>query len=100
MYLNISSILYEKVTLNTVEQCTETLAMLQRRPDITRHVREMLVRPRSKRYLRDTIAASGLVSAAVRETAGTMRLDALRKFVWDGDEKPLHEDMWFALRIG
>lgn len=40
------------------------------------------------------------MSSAVRDAAGTMRLDALRKFVWDGDEKPLHEDMWFALRIG
>lgn len=74
--------------------------MLQCRPDIARHVREMVVRPRSKKYLYDKIWASDKVSSAVRDAAGTMRLDALRKFVWDGDEKPLHEDMWFALRIG
>jgi hypothetical protein len=40
------------------------------------------------------------VSAAVRVLAASKKLDALVKFIWDTDEVPLHEDMWFALRMG
>jgi len=74
--------------------------MLQCRPEIARHVRELVVRPHTNKKARQGIAVSALASAAVRDTASTMRLDALKKFVWDGEEKPYHEDMWFALRMG
>ncbi|RDB16745.1 hypothetical protein Hypma_002417 [Hypsizygus marmoreus] len=95
---NISPVLYESVTLNNLEQCTQTLPMLQRRPDIARHVRELVVSPQAKS--RHGIAVSLIASAAVRELAATKRLDALTKFTWDADEKPFNEDMWFALRMG
>ncbi|KAF5385948.1 hypothetical protein D9615_002663 [Tricholomella constricta] len=100
VYSNIAAVLYETVTLNSLEQCTRTLTMLQRRPDIARHVRELVIRPHSNNEVRHGVAVSLLASAAVRETAATQRLDALTKFIWDGDEKPYHEDMWFALRMG
>lgn len=100
IYSTISTVLYETVILNNAEQCTLTLAMLQRRPDIARHVRVLVVRPQAKRPSRDGVLVSQEASGAVRDVAATMRLDALTKFIWDGDEKPYHEDMWFALRMG
>lgn len=74
--------------------------MLQRRPEIARHVRELVVRPHTNKKVQQGVAVSALASAAVRDTAATMCLDALRKFLWDGEERPYHEDMWFALRKG
>ncbi|KAF8070018.1 hypothetical protein FPV67DRAFT_1485811 [Lyophyllum atratum] len=101
IYSHLAPILYGIVVLNNLEQCTRTLAMLQRRPDIARHVRHLFVRPQSTHSeSRHGVAVSLIASAAVREAAATQRLDALTKFVWDGDEKPYHEDMWFALRMG
>jgi hypothetical protein len=100
VYSSVSSVLYEKVTLNNIQQCLHTLSMLQRRPEIARHVRELVVRPHTNKKIRQGIAVSALASAAVRDAAATMRLDALKKFVWDGEERPYHEDMWFALRMG
>lgn len=100
VYSSVSSVLYERVTLNNIGQCLHTLSMLQQRPEIARHVRELVVRPHTNRRLRQGIAVSALASAAVRDAAATMRFDALKKFVWDGEERPYHEDMWFALRMG
>lgn len=100
IYSSVVPVIYEKVTLNSVQQCLHTLAMLQRRPEIARHVRELVVRPYTNKKIRQGIALSALASAAVRDVAATMRLDALKKFMWDGEERPYHEDMWFALRIG
>ncbi|TFY50188.1 hypothetical protein EVG20_g11667 [Dentipellis fragilis] len=37
------------------------------------------------------------ISAAVRRAAHNMEI--LRAFVWDGEELPPNDDMWFALRI-
>ncbi|GLB45091.1 hypothetical protein LshimejAT787_1901690 [Lyophyllum shimeji] len=100
IYSHVAPMLYESVVLNNLEQCTRTLGMLQRRPDVARHVRELCVRPQSNSESRHGVAVSLIASAAVRELAAAQRLDALAKFVWDGDEKPYHEDMWFALRMG
>jgi hypothetical protein len=100
VYSSVSSVLYEKVTLNNIGQCLCTLSMLQRQPEIARHVRELVVRPHTNKKLRQSTAVSALVSAAVRDTAATMRLDALKRFVWDGEERPFFEGMWFALRMG
>ncbi|KAG5650890.1 hypothetical protein H0H81_010651 [Sphagnurus paluster] len=98
IYSNIASVLYETVTLNDLEQCLCTLKMLQRRPDIARHVRELHIKLQSG--TESGHAVSKLASEAVRDAAATQCLDALTKFIWDGDEKPIEEDMWFALRMG
>ena len=37
------------------------------------------------------------VSSAVRRAA--RRLEVLNYFMWDGEELPPYDDMWFALRI-
>jgi hypothetical protein len=74
--------------------------MLHRRPDISRHVRELHIRPQAKWRNTLTVSENGSISAVVRSLAASRRLDALTKFIWDADEMPLNEDMWFALRVG
>ncbi|KAF8639546.1 hypothetical protein AX17_001451 [Amanita inopinata Kibby_2008] len=100
IFSNASSVLYEFVSLNTIEQCISTLGMLHRHPGIARHVRELYIRPQARWRSTLTVAENEQASAAVRSLAASMRLDALTKFVWDTDEMPLNEDMWFALRMG
>jgi hypothetical protein len=70
--------------------------MLFRRPDIARHVIRLVVRPDKGRklYIR---TEELLVSAAIRKVA--VRLDAMSTFIWDGEEIPCCDDMWFALRM-
>ncbi|KAG6861904.1 hypothetical protein C0995_009854 [Termitomyces sp. Mi166 len=99
-YFHVASVLYESVTLRDLEQCTRTLRMLSQRPGIARHVRELSIELRSSCDYKQGVAVSLLASAAVRDAAATHCLDALTKFIWDADEKPYHEDMWFALRMG
>ncbi|KAK7045618.1 hypothetical protein VNI00_007451 [Paramarasmius palmivorus] len=99
VFTNVSSILYAAVILSSAEQCTATLAMLSRRRDIARHVRELIIRPRSKKPSNHQFFDTVVASAAVRECAIAFTLDALSKFTWDSDELPYCDDMWFALRV-
>jgi hypothetical protein len=69
--------------------------MLFRRPDIARHVIRLFIRPDKGRRLYRT--EERLVSATIRKVA--VRLDAMNTFVWDGEEIPRCDDMWFALRM-
>jgi hypothetical protein len=98
-FLSVSPVLYETVVLHSAEQCVVTLAMLQRRLDIARHVRELVIRPQSK-YHHFGPSDNHVVSSVVRQVASSMCLDALVKFQWDAEEMPFLEDMWFALRLG
>ncbi|KAG6850443.1 hypothetical protein H0H93_013315 [Arthromyces matolae] len=100
IYSHVACVLYESVTLKNVEQCNHTLSMLSEKPEIACHVRSLYIRPRSTSDCKHGVAVSLLASAAVRDAAATQRLEALTKFIWDADEKPYHEDMWFALRMG
>ncbi|KAJ7594558.1 hypothetical protein C8J56DRAFT_927034 [Mycena floridula] len=99
----VSSVLYASVTLNTGEHCVRTLQMLARRPDIGRHVRELIVRPKkSKSLSRQNFSfhENSVASEAVRTVASSMCLEALTTFAWDDEELAFHDDMWFALRVG
>ncbi|KAJ3896175.1 hypothetical protein GG344DRAFT_72444 [Lentinula edodes] len=98
-FSTVSSVLYTSVTLNSVEQCSTTLKMLRNRPDIARHVRELIVRPGALSTSDNQFNASERASAAVRDVAMSKALDALVKFTWDFDDLPVYDDMWFALRI-
>lgn len=73
--------------------------MLRNRPDIARHVRELIVRPGALSTSDNQFNASERASAAVRDVAMSKALDALVKFTWDFDDLPVYDDMWFALRI-
>lgn len=95
----VSAALYLSVTLTSADQCTTTLAMLVRRPDIARHVQELIVRPRSRKWLNRGFTDNMVASKAVLDVA-SRRLEALTTFAWDDEELPYHDDMWFALRVG
>lgn len=92
--------LYERVVLESVDQCRLTLDMLFRRIDIARHVRELIVRPQVKHVGYFGPADSSAASAAIRRVASAKCLDALVSFKWEADELPFYDDMWFALRAG
>ena len=83
--------------------------MLYARPDRARHVRSLSVCPdtlsarrgtgssSSSRWGRSALPDAYAVSSSVLGVA--RHLEVLRYFVWDGEELPPYDDMWFALRI-
>lgn len=80
--------------------------MLAQTPSIARHVQSLTVHPTSPSrtdpgpsylYEGKKLGLAYAVSDAVRRAC--VRLDALRHFVWDGEEMPGYDDMWFALRM-
>ncbi|KAF5348690.1 hypothetical protein D9758_006866 [Tetrapyrgos nigripes] len=99
IFTDVSSVLYSTVTLKSARQCINTLGMLRRRPDIARHVRQLVIQPDSKMSPKDQFLDGVVASAAVRDVAMGRQLDALSKFAWHYDELPYHDDMWFALRV-
>ncbi|TFK53529.1 hypothetical protein OE88DRAFT_1717762 [Heliocybe sulcata] len=100
IYNQVMEVLYTSVDLSSAQQCSRTLSMLQNRPEVSRHVRQLVVRPDDdpRRKRRRYSPVDGyLVSAAVRQAAH--KLDALHTFIWDGEDLPPYDDMWFALRV-
>ncbi|KAJ7163560.1 hypothetical protein C8R43DRAFT_919210 [Mycena crocata] len=102
-FSDIAPALYQSVVLTSTQQCSSTLAMLKRRTDIARHVRELIIRrSRSNNYhdqSDQSVLNSRAASAAVAEIAASRCLDALSKFTWCDDEIAYHEEMWLALRM-
>ncbi|KAL4078558.1 hypothetical protein V8B97DRAFT_1865841 [Scleroderma yunnanense] len=89
--------LYDDVCLDTFEQCEATLSMLHQHPGVARHIQKLVIRfaSTSNKYTSDlrSFQVSNLVRALAPE------LDALHTFIWDADEMPQCDDMWFALRM-
>ncbi|EGO25734.1 hypothetical protein SERLADRAFT_408008 [Serpula lacrymans var. lacrymans S7.9] len=99
LLLEIASYLHSRSDiLHLGLSCVNTLAMLFRRPDIARHVQKLFIRFDHVRSPGESEVVDGyLISSAVRKAAA--KLDALNTFVWDGNEGPPFDDMWFALRM-
>ncbi|OAX37349.1 hypothetical protein K503DRAFT_719896 [Rhizopogon vinicolor AM-OR11-026] len=97
LFTNACAILYAHVHLGTTEQCQRTLSMLCSRPGIARHVQKLQIRFSSSRptYFADINGIT--ISTLLRELAP--KLDALHTFIWDADEIPQCDEMWFALRM-
>ncbi|KAH7888860.1 hypothetical protein F5I97DRAFT_1856149 [Phlebopus sp. FC_14] len=97
LFLSICPTLYSSVQLDSAEQCETTLTMLDQRPCIARHVRKLVIRflPRSTTHSLDL--NGHIVSNLVQRLAS--KLDALNAFIWDAEEIPQRDDMWFALRM-
>ncbi|TFK25240.1 hypothetical protein FA15DRAFT_756029 [Coprinopsis marcescibilis] len=101
VFEHVSAVLYKKVHLKTLQQSTVTLGMLAKRPEIARHVRELVIQPTESTSKRGASSIINTEAAnAVIQVASSKYLDALVRFQWDDEELPYHEDMWFALRIG
>lgn len=99
-FSDVAPALYQSVVLNSAQQCTSTLAMLKRRTDIARHVRELMITPsRSNSHQDQSFVDSRAASVAVAEIAASRCLDALSKFTWCDGETAYHEEMWLALRM-
>lgn len=71
--------------------------MLIDHPDIARHVQKLLIRFSEIPKARSINCNGYIISALVQRLAHS--LDALHTFIWDADEIPQRDDMWFALRI-
>jgi hypothetical protein len=70
--------------------------MLHSRPNIARHIQKLYIRfSSSSDYMLDINGIA--ISALLRELAP--KLDVLHTFIWDADEIPQCDDMWFALRM-
>lgn len=87
--------------LHGADQCERTLGMLQRRPDVARHVRRLSVHPEDEVSSRphEQIKAwdnAGVVSRCVMRVAS--HLDALSHFEWDGEDMLPDDRMWTELR--
>ncbi|KAL1695456.1 hypothetical protein GGG16DRAFT_109124 [Schizophyllum commune] len=100
IYDSVAPVLYRHVVLKSFEKCRTTLNMLSRRPDIARHVRSLLVSPRSLQRARHVFSDSAVISDMVRMLAASKTLVSLSKFIWADEELPFYDDMWFALRAG
>ncbi|KAI0704983.1 hypothetical protein C8T65DRAFT_578005 [Cerioporus squamosus] len=93
--------LYADVELHGAEQCERTLGMLQRRPDVARHIRRLSVYPEDEvsSRPREQLKAwdnAGVVSRCVMKVAA--HLDALSHFEWDGEDMLPDDRMWAELR--
>ncbi|KAI0316506.1 hypothetical protein OF83DRAFT_1060236 [Amylostereum chailletii] len=105
IFQDVAPALYTNVNLRGASQCLRTLEMLSMRPDRARHVRSLCVVPDNHStglgtrpvWGRAVLADGYAVSAAVRRAAS--RLEVLQRFIWDGEELPPYDDMWFALRV-
>lgn len=97
LFTSTCPVLYAHVHLGTAEQCQRTLSMLRSRPDVARHIQKLYIRfsSASSDYMVDVNGIA--ISALLRELAP--KLDALHTFIWDADEIPQCDDMWFALRM-
>ncbi|CDO75361.1 hypothetical protein BN946_scf184966.g29 [Trametes cinnabarina] len=101
VYVKMLPALYADVDLHGAEQSERTLAMLERCPDVARHVRKLAVhpeheslsRPRDQYRVWDN---AGVVSRCVMRAA--RNLDALHHFEWDGEDMLPDDRMWAELR--
>lgn len=95
LFTSTCPILYTHVHLGTAEQCQRTLSMLHSCPNVARHIQKLYIRFSSSKFMVDINGIA--ISALLRELAP--KLDALHTFIWDADEIPQCDDMWFALRM-
>lgn len=96
LFTSTCPVLYAHVHLGTAEQCQRTLSMLHSRPNIARHIQKLYIRfSSSSDYMLDINGIA--ISALLRKLAP--KLDVLHTFIWDADEIPQCDDMWFALRM-
>ncbi|KDR77173.1 hypothetical protein GALMADRAFT_225310 [Galerina marginata CBS 339.88] len=92
----LAPVLYATVELKTNKSCKTTLIAFAKRPDITQHVRRLIVRPNSVEWTDPGDEMDeGLVASLIARIAG--RLGALEAFEWDGMEMP-NDELWSALK--
>jgi len=102
VYQKVIPAIYAFVELQGPSQCEATLAMLQRSPEIARHVRKLVIRPEEQMRSKSTRQVrvwdnAGTISRMVGSAA--QHLDALQVFEWDGEDMLPDDRMWSGLRL-
>jgi hypothetical protein len=92
----LAPVLYSTVELKTNKQCKATLVALSKRPENTRHIRRLIVRPNNLEWTDpgDEIDED-LIATLVASMANQLR--TLEAFEWDGIEMP-NDNVWSALK--
>ncbi|KAJ7666174.1 hypothetical protein DFH06DRAFT_268800 [Mycena polygramma] len=94
--------LYASVDLRSSRMCKITLEMmLNRRPDVSRYIRHLIIRPnhvdrRTKEPAK--VIDEDSVAQSIVTLATTGRLSRLTSFFWDGSEVPQDDSLWSTLR--
>jgi len=89
-------ILYSTVELKTNKQCKTTLVALSKRPELSRHIRHLIIRPNTLEW---TDPGDEIDEDLVATLIGSMakQLRTLEAFEWDGMEMP-NDNLWTALK--
>ncbi|KAH9474684.1 hypothetical protein JR316_0013149 [Psilocybe cubensis] len=92
----LGPVLYANVELKTNKHCKTALIALAKRPDLTQHIRRLVVRPNCVEWTDsgDEMDEDLLATLIARMAP---RLQALEAFEWDGLEMPGPE-LWDSLR--
>ncbi|VDB95926.1 unnamed protein product [Peniophora sp. CBMAI 1063] len=99
----LAQVLYAEVKLRGSIQCIQTLKMLVAHPERARHIRSLCLHPddhgpfAARIWGRGALFNGYAISGAIRRLASKMEI--LQSFMWDGEELPPYDDMWFALRV-
>lgn len=88
--------LYSRVELKTNKQCKIALITLSKYPNISQHVRELIVRVNLVEWTgADERVDEDLVATLISKLA--VKLQRLESFEWDGLEMP-HNSLWQSLK--
>lgn len=83
--------------LKTNKQCKTALITFSKHPEITQHIRQLVVRVNPVEWTDpDEEIDEALVATLISKLA--VQLGGLEAFEWDGLEMP-HDQLWAALRI-
>ncbi|KAF8974260.1 hypothetical protein BDZ97DRAFT_1911460 [Flammula alnicola] len=92
----LATILYSTVELKTNKHCKTTLIALSKHPEITQHIRRLIIRPNSLEWTNPGDEMNeDQVATLIASMAGQLR--NLEAFEWDGMDMP-HNELWAALR--
>ncbi|KAJ7573925.1 hypothetical protein C8J56DRAFT_980840 [Mycena floridula] len=94
-------LLYASLDLISSEVCWRMLKMLTRRPDISRHVKRLVLRPNHSpgwATASDKTLNDSDISVSVERIASKDDLASLQYFMWDGLGAPTNDSLWLALR--
>ncbi|KAJ7359315.1 hypothetical protein DFH08DRAFT_845746, partial [Mycena albidolilacea] len=100
IHATLLPVLYASVDLRSSRMCKNTLEMLlNRRPDLGRHIRRLVVRPNHRQSQQPTKPLDeDWVAQSIVKLATSGRLPRLTSFFWDGSEMPQDDTLWSTLR--
>lgn len=99
MYSALLPVLFAFVTLRSGVECKRALKSWDKRPEVTRHIRKLAIRPNHPVWdTHEKLLDESWVAQMISQIALADNLRALQKFVWDGLEMP-PDYLWWVLRL-